>query len=248
MKLIVGNWKMNGLFATLAEAKAVGDGLAMVSDDSVKVVICPPVTLISRAHTLLLGSKVSVGAQDCHAKVAGAYTGDISAQMLGDAGATFVIVGHSERRTDHLESSELVAAKASAVISAGLMPIICVGESEAQRDAGVAVAVVLDQVQGSIPSDAKASQICIAYEPVWAIGTGATPSVEDVAEMHDAIRESLKTLFGPEDGQLVAILYGGSVNPKNVSELLSVANVNGALVGGASLTAANFLAIIATQL
>jgi triosephosphate isomerase (TIM) len=248
MKLIVGNWKMNGLFATLAEAKAVGDGLAMVSDDSVKVVICPPVTLISRAHTLLLGSKVSVGAQDCHAKVAGAHTGDISAQMLGDAGATFVIVGHSERRTDHLESSELVAAKASAVISAGLTPIICVGESEAQRDAGVAVAVVLDQVLGSIPSDAKASQICIAYEPVWAIGTGATPSVGDVADMHGAIREALKTLFGPEDGQLVAILYGGSVNPKNASELLSVANVNGALVGGASLTAANFLAIISTQL
>jgi triosephosphate isomerase (TIM) len=247
-KLIVGNWKMNGVTSTLDEAKAVAVALADTHTDHVTVVICPPATLLSQANYALRGTKVALGGQDCHAKVAGAHTGDISAQMLADAGASYVIVGHSERRTDHLESSEIVAAKASAAIQAGLAPIICVGESETQRDAGQAETIVLEQVRASIPSNALASQICIAYEPVWAIGTGRTPSTDDVAAMHAAIRSALEARYDAVDGQSVAILYGGSVNPKNAAELLAVANVNGALVGGASLTAASFLGIINTQL
>jgi triosephosphate isomerase (TIM) len=228
-KLIVGNWKMNGVTATLAEAKAVSASLVSASSDNVRVVICPPATLIARASDVLSEGMVLLGGQDCHAKAEGAHTGDVSAHMLADVGATYVIVGHSERRS-------------------GLMPIICVGESEAQRDAGQAEAIVLDQILGSIPSTANATQICIAYEPVWAIGTGRTPSVEEVAAMHVAIRQTLVGKFGDADGKSIAILYGGSVNPKNAAELLGTANVDGALVGGASLTAANFLGIITTQL
>jgi triosephosphate isomerase (TIM) len=247
-KLIVGNWKMNGLAATLAEAKEVANNLSSSSLDAVRVVICPPATLIARAFDMLVGTKIALGGQDCHAKVSGAHTGDISAQMLADVGALFVIVGHSERRSDHGETSSDVAAKAQAAIDANLMPIICVGESEAQRDAGQAEAIVLNQILGSIPSKATANQICIAYEPVWAIGTGRTPSTNDVAAMHSAIRSTLIEKFGAAEGASIAILYGGSVNPRNAAELLSVNNVNGALVGGASLTAANFLGIINTQL
>lgn len=247
-KLIVGNWKMNGLSATLSEAKAVSAALAEADCDHVKVVICPPATLIAQANYVLETTKVAVGGQDCHDKVSGAHTGDISAQMLADAGATFVIVGHSERRTDHLESSDKVQAKAAVAHHAGLIAIICVGESEAQRDAGDAEKIVMDQLSGSIPTQCKADQICVAYEPVWAIGTGRTPSTLDVGAMHKAIRLSLVHKFGETAGQSVAILYGGSVNPKNASELLAVDNVDGALVGGASLTAVNFLGIIHTQL
>jgi triosephosphate isomerase (TIM) len=247
-KLIVGNWKMNGVTATLAEAKAVSASLVSASSDNVRVVICPPATLIARASDVLSEGMVLLGGQDCHAKVEGAHTGDVSAHMLADVGATYVIVGHSERRSDHGETSANVASKAKAAIVAGLMPIICVGESEAQRDAGQAEAIVLDQILGSIPSTANATQICIAYEPVWAIGTGRTPSVEEVAAMHVAIRQTLVGKFGDADGKSIAILYGGSVNPKNAAELLGTANVDGALVGGASLTAANFLGIITTQL
>jgi triosephosphate isomerase (TIM) len=247
-KLIVGNWKMNGLEVTLVEGKKVADFLAGANSDGVNVVVCPPATLIARAANTLAGSKVGVGGQDCHAKVSGAHTGDISAHMLADAGATYVIVGHSERRSDHSETSADVAAKAEAAVAASLVPIICVGESEAQRDAGQAEAVVLEQVLGSIPSVATANQICIAYEPVWAIGTGRTPSISDVFAMHAAIRATLIKRFGEVGGSSIAILYGGSVNPKNAAELLGVENVDGALVGGASLTAANFLGIITTQL
>jgi triosephosphate isomerase (TIM) len=251
-KLIVGNWKMNGLSATLSEAKAIATGLAAGLDGTskgrVRVVICPPTTLIFQAKQALEGTALELGGQDCHAKASGAHTGDISAQMLADAGAHYVIVGHSERRTDHEETSAIVRAKADAALKAGLMPIICVGESEAQRDAGQAATIVLEQIKGSIPPDCTAQQICIAYEPVWAIGTGRTPSGEDVAAMHLAVRKTLEAKFGPQDGQTIAILYGGSVNPKNAAELLSIANVNGALVGGASLTAINFLGIISSQL
>ena len=247
-KWIVGNWKMNGLASTLGEAQAVGAALADIACDHLTVVLCPPATLIAQANYALRGTKVGLGGQDCHAEVSGAHTGDISAQMLADAGARFVIVGHSERRTDHLETSGDVAAKANAAIGAGLTPIICVGESEAQRDAGKAEAVVLEQLLGSIPSDAKADQICVAYEPVWAIGTGRTPGTDDVAAMHAAIRGALVNRFGKLAGGTIALLYGGSVNTKNAAELLNIADVNGALVGGASLTAASFLGIINTQL
>jgi triosephosphate isomerase (TIM) len=247
-KLIVGNWKMNGLTAALAEVAAIADGFPSANADTIQGVICPPTTLIALAHERVKGSLVALGGQDCHVNVSGAHTGDVSAQMLADVGANFVIVGHSERRTDHHETSVTVQAKAHQAIQAGLKPIICVGESEAQRDAGQAETIVLEQLLASIPKDATAHQICIAYEPVWAIGTGRTPSVDDVAAMHRAIRTALVGKFGDVDGQGVAILYGGSVNAKNAGELLAVANVNGALVGGASLTAANFLGIIATQL
>jgi triosephosphate isomerase (TIM) len=247
-KLIVGNWKMNGLTAALSEVSAIAAGLSGANADKVQVVICPPTTLIALARTALDGSHVALGGQDCHVNVSGAHTGDVSAQMLADVGANFVIVGHSERRTDHHETSATVQAKAYQAIQAGLKPIICVGESEAQRDAGQAETIVLEQLLASIPTDATAQQVCIAYEPVWAIGTGRTPSIGDVAAMHHAIRTALVGRFGDADGQVVAILYGGSVNAKNAGELLAVANVNGALVGGASLTAANFLGIIATQL
>lgn len=247
-KLIVGNWKMNGLAASLGEVKAMAAGVSGLLANKVSVVICPPATLLAQVHDALANSQISLGGQDCHTATSGAHTGDISAAMLADAGARFVIVGHSERRSDHNETSVTVQTKALAAIVAGLTPIICVGESEAQRDAGEAEAVVLEQVLGSIPSTAVANQICVAYEPVWAIGTGRTPSVADVEAMHHAIRATLQRRFGQGDGQSIAILYGGSVNPKNAGELLAVPNVNGALVGGASLTAANFLGIIATQL
>jgi triosephosphate isomerase (TIM) len=247
-KLIVGNWKMNGLRASLAEVKAMVEGISDHATGKVDVVICPPATLIASAHKMIEGSQVRLGGQDCHTAVSGAHTGDVSATMLADAGASYVIVGHSERRSDHGESSAVVQAKAATAIAAGLVPIICVGESEAQRDAGQAEAIVLEQVLSSIPSACTANQICVAYEPVWAIGTGRTPSAEDVAAMHRAIRQTLASRFGDAEGQSIAILYGGSVNPKNAAELLAVSNVNGALVGGASLTAANFLGIIAAQL
>jgi triosephosphate isomerase (TIM) len=247
-KLIVGNWKMNGLQATLGEVTAIISDLSAVPAGKVKVVICPPATLISLASGAVTGTRIGIGGQDCHAQLSGPHTGDISAQMLSDVGASYVIVGHSERRTDHLESSNNVQAKAATAHQAGLTTIICVGESEVQRDAGHAEIVVLDQLSKSIPLNCGAGQLCIAYEPVWAIGTGRTPNTHDVAAMHQALRLALKERFGDDAGQSVAILYGGSVNSKNASELLSIANVDGALVGGASLTAANFLGIINTQL
>jgi triosephosphate isomerase len=239
-KLIVGNWKMNGLRDSLVEAKAIASGAA----DEVQAVICPPATLLAPMAQALLGSAVLLGGQDCHAKVSGAHTGDISATMLANIGAHFVLMGHSERRSDHGETNLDVQAKAAAAIDAGLMPIICVGESEAQRDGGDAQSFVLTQVAASIPGACDANQICIAYEPIWAIGTGRTPDVDDVASMHQAIRTAMIGRFGATDGERVKILYGGSVNPQNARELMAVDNVDGALVGGASLTAANFLAIL----
>jgi triosephosphate isomerase (TIM) len=239
-KLIVGNWKMNGLSDSVEQAKII----AQSAGSKNQVVICPPATLIAPMVAAVKGSVVQIGGQDCHVNTSGAHTGDIAASMIADAGATFVIVGHSERRTDHHETSDLVRAKAKAANDAGLKAIICVGESEAQRDAGNALPIVIEQILASIPSDADPSKLCIAYEPVWAIGTGRTPSLSDVEAMHDAIRTTLHNRFGAQAGADMAILYGGSVNPKNCAELMGVKHVDGALVGGASLKAESFLAIV----
>ncbi len=236
-KLVAGNWKMNGTLARLSELDAIA--AAASANPGIDVAICPPFTLIAPAA----GKGVAIGAQDCHANAKGAHTGDVSAAMLKEAGATLVIVGHSERRTDHAEDDATVRAKAEAVIAVGLIAIVCVGETEAERDAGRAEAVVETQLAGSIPPGTTAAQLVVAYEPVWAIGTGRTPTTADVASMHSAIRAKLKALLGAE-ADSVRILYGGSVKPSNAAELLAVPDVDGALVGGASLTAADFVPII----
>ena len=241
--LVAGNWKMNGLAAALAEAEAMAKGLA-AAPDKVDVLLCPPATLVARLAGVVHGSRIGVGGQDCHAKAGGPHTGDISAEMLKDAGASAVIVGHSERRTDHGESDALVKSKAEAAHRAGLAAIVCVGETAAERQAGQTLAVVTRQLAGSLPEAGRAADTIIAYEPVWAIGTGLTPTTADVAEVHAAIRAALTGRFGHE-GRQMRILYGGSVKPSNAKELMSVAHVDGALVGGASLKATDFLGIIA---
>ncbi|WP_395395014.1 triose-phosphate isomerase [Novosphingobium sp. BL-8A] len=237
---IVGNWKMHGTRAMLTEARAIDRAAARFP--KVQVALAPPATLIFRMRDAV--ELIGVGGQDCRAEESGAFTGDISAPMLKDAGADFTILGHSERRTLHGESDADVNAKAQAALGAGLAVILCVGETEAQRDAGDAVAVVAAQLEGSCPRvDGAPEKLSIAYEPVWAIGTGRVPSIEDVAEMHAAIRAKLVALYG-EGGADVRILYGGSVKAENAAELLSVPDVGGALVGGASLSAESFTAII----
>lgn len=237
---IVGNWKMNGARAMLSEARAIDRGAARYP--GVRVGIAPPFTLINAMAEAMQAAQV--GAQDCHREASGAFTGDVSAPMLADAGAQFVIVGHSERRAMHGESDATVMAKAEAALAAGLEVIVCVGETEAERDAGQAEAIVTGQLAGSLPQgDDAAARVTVAYEPVWAIGTGRVPLVEDVAAMHGAIRAKLDDIYG-ESGAAVRILYGGSVNAKNAAELLAVDDVGGALVGGASLTAESFLAIV----
>jgi triosephosphate isomerase (TIM) len=240
-KLVVGNWKMNGSVAALAEIEEI----AAMDRGNVDVGLCLPATLIAPAVALY--PDFLIGAQDCHAAASGAHTGCISVPMLREAGAKMVIVGHSERRADNHETSVEVRGKAQAAIDGGLMTIICVGETEAERDAGQAVAVVTAQLVGSVPDGATGTKTAIAYEPVWAIGTGRTPSVSDVAEMHAAIRSQLIAQLGEIGGQL-RILYGGSVKASNAGALLSVADVDGALVGGASLTAADFVPIVASAL
>lgn len=242
--LVAGNWKMNGLAAASAEFLALGQGLDDALAGKVDVMICPPATLISALASSAAASKVALGGQDCHAKASGAHTGDIAAEMLKDAGASAVIVGHSERRTDHAETDAVVRAKAEAAWRAGLTAIICVGETEAERKAGKTLDVVGTQLAGSVPEGATAANTVIAYEPVWAIGTGLTPTTADVAEVHGAIRSALEARFGAE-GAAMRLLYGGSVKPSNAAELMAVPHVNGALVGGASLKAADFLGIIA---
>lgn len=238
---IVGNWKMNGSRAMLSEARAIDRGAARYP--GVEVALAPPFTLIATLAEAV--SDIAVGGQDCHAKASGAFTGDVSAPMLGDAGASFTIVGHSERRAMHGESDADVRAKAEAALEAGLGAILCVGETEAERDAGRAAAVVASQLAGSLPQGGEAAaRLSVAYEPVWAIGTGRVPSVKDVAAMHKAIRAELGKAYG-EAGDAVRILYGGSVNAGNAAELLGIDEVGGALVGGASLTAESFLSIVA---
>jgi triosephosphate isomerase (TIM) len=243
--LVAGNWKMNGLNAALGEARRVRDGLGQAGFAAgVDAMICPPATLIAALAGEAAGSRLQVGGQDCHARPSGAHTGDISAEMLKDAGAVAVIVGHSERRADHGERDGDVKAKALAAHRAGLAAIVCVGETAGERAAGLTLAVVGRQLAASLPEKAAAGDTIVAYEPVWAIGTGLTPTAGDVAEVHDFLRRALAERFGTE-GQAMRILYGGSVKPDNARALLAVGNVNGALVGGASLKADDFLAIIA---
>lgn len=238
---IVGNWKMNGLRAAMTEARAIDRGAQR--HPGVRVGIAPPFTLV---HAMAEAAQaLFVGGQDCHAKPSGAFTGEISAAMLKDAGATFTILGHSERRAMHGETDAVVKDKAEAALAAGLDVIVCVGETEGERDAGQAEAVVTGQLEGSLPrGEGDAARTTVAYEPVWAIGTGRVPSVEDVAAMHAAIRARLVEIYG-DAGAAVRILYGGSVNSGNAVELLGVPDVGGALVGGASLTADSFLQIVA---
>lgn len=238
--LIAGNWKMNGLASSLEQAKAVAEG---VGATSVRVAICPPSLLIHRMTEALAGSKVLVGGQDAHADDAGAFTGDISAEMLADAGAKLVILGHSERRDAYREGDDLIAKKVLAALRHGLEPIVCVGESLDQRKAGDALKVVTAQVRGSLPPELKGKAFAVAYEPIWAIGTGLTPNNPQIEEVHGAIRETLTAMFG-DDAQRVPILYGGSVKPSNAAEILHAREVGGALVGGASLKAEDFLAIV----
>jgi triosephosphate isomerase len=242
--LIAGNWKMNGLKASITEFEAMCGGATALSGKA-DILVCPPATLIATFADRAQGLKTfAVGAQDCHPKASGAHTGDISAEMLADAGARAVIVGHSERRADHGESDALVRQKAEAAWRAGLVAIVCVGETRQQRDAGKTLDICGAQLAGSLPDGSTAANLVVAYEPVWAIGTGLTPTVEDVEQVHRFIRDSLNQRF-KEEGAGIRILYGGSVKPSNAAELLAVANVNGALVGGASLKAADFLAIAA---
>ncbi|WP_188577844.1 triose-phosphate isomerase [Azorhizobium oxalatiphilum] len=240
--LVAGNWKMNGLKASIGEIEAI----ARACDDSISarvdLLICPPATLVALAADSVGTSQLAIGGQDCHVKASGAHTGDVSAEMLADAGATMVIVGHSERRADHNESDAIVRAKAEAAWRSGLTAIVCVGESEAQRKAGEHLDVVGGQVTASIPDGATPTNLVVAYEPIWAIGTGLVPTPEDVAEVHSLVRAVLVERFG-EAGQAMRILYGGSVKPDNAAALLGAANVDGALVGGASLKATDFLAI-----
>jgi len=237
--LLAGNWKMNGLRSSLAELRALSRAIA---DEPAAhdILLCPPATLIAEAVRAAEGSRIAIGGQDCHAEASGAFTGDISAEMLRDAGATHVIVGHSERRQYHDETDAMVAAKAAAARRAGLVPIVCVGESEAERNAGKAARVVGRQLDTGLPTDLAGGDYAIAYEPVWAIGTGKTPTAEQIAEMHRMIHEKLTRRGGPG----VRILYGGSVKPANAAEILGVEHVDGVLVGGASLKAGDFLAII----
>jgi triosephosphate isomerase (TIM) len=236
--LIAGNWKMHGLKASAAELDKILAGAQKLA--GVDVMVCPPATLIADFAAAARGSRVGIGGQDCHALASGAFTGDISAEMLKDAGAVAVIVGHSERRQYHGETDQTVRGKALAARRAGIMAIVCVGETRAERDAGRARAVVGAQLDGSLPDGA--ADFVVAYEPVWAIGSGLTPSTADVADMHGFIRSRLSARYG-EKGQSIRILYGGSVKPANTGELMAVDNVDGALVGGASLKAEEFLAI-----
>ncbi len=240
-KLAIGNWKMNGLRA---------DGMALIgalvarakaAPLAAEMLVCPPATLLTAAADALAGSGIALGAQDCHPQAKGAHTGDISAAMLKDAGCRYVILGHSERRTDHLEDDALVLAKLVAARAAGLVAIVCVGETLAQRDAGATLDVVSRQLSGSLPDDLAAADVAIAYEPVWAIGTGRTPTVAEVAAVHAHIRSALAGKLAAAGG--VRLLYGGSVKPSNAKELMAVPNVDGALVGGASLVADDFWAI-----
>jgi triosephosphate isomerase len=236
-KLAAGNWKMNGTLAALDQVELIAAVPAACD-----VLICPPATLIQAMAARAQG-RVKVGGQDCHAKASGAHTGDIAAAQLRDAGASHVILGHSERRTDHHETDAEVLAKSQAAHDAGLVAVICVGETEAQRDAGQTLDVITAQLAGSVPDGATAANTVIAYEPVWAIGTGRTPTNDQIAEVHALMRDLLAARFG--DGADMALLYGGSVKPGNAAEIFAIPHVNGALVGGASLKAADFGPIVA---
>ncbi len=239
-KLAAGNWKMNGTAADLAEVTAL---LSAHPAPGCDLLLCPPATLIARMAEAARGTALAIGGQDCHAAASGAHTGDISAAMLADAGASHVILGHSERRADHGESDAMVRAKAEAAWHAGLIAVICLGETGAERDAGETLAVVGRQLRGSVPEGATAANLVIAYEPVWAIGTGRTPTLDEIAEVHGVLRRELAARCAEAAG--IRLLYGGSVKPDNAAAIFAVADVDGALVGGASLKAADFGAIVA---
>lgn len=242
VKLVAGNWKMNGLGASLAEAETLEKALNEQAA-ACRVALCPPATLIDRMAQALKGGVVEIGGQDCHAEASGAYTGSVSAEMVREAGAGLVILGHSERRAGFGETDADVAAKVEAALAAGLEPIICIGETLQEREAGQAVEVVSRQVAGSLPASLAGKAFAVAYEPVWAIGTGLTPTLEQIEEVHAAVRAAMIAKLG-EGGRAAPILYGGSVKPSNAKEILAVAEVGGALVGGASLKAEDFLGII----
>lgn len=240
--LVAGNWKMNGTRASLDQIKAMAEGVKGELSSKVETLICPPATLLYVATALCDDSPLLIGAQDCHVKSSGAHTGDISAEMIADCFGTHVIVGHSERRTDHAETDALVNAKAKAAYEANLTAIVCIGETDAERKSGETLDVLKRQLAGSLPDEATAENTVIAYEPVWAIGTGLTPTAEDVREAHAFMRGELVSRFG-DAGKKMRLLYGGSVKPSNALELMGVENVDGALIGGASLKAEDFLAI-----
>lgn len=240
-KLAAGNWKMNGTAASLSEVAAL---LRDHPTPVCEMLLCPPATLITQMAALAKGTALHIGGQDCHAKSSGAHTGDVSAAMLMDAGATHVILGHSERRTDHAETDAQVNAKAVAAINAGLVAVVCIGETEGQRDAGQTLDVIGTQLAGSVPDGSTAATLVVAYEPVWAIGTGRTPTLQEIADVHRFIRERLTAKIGAEAAG-VRLLYGGSVKPSNATEIFAVPHVDGALVGGASLKASDFGAIVA---
>jgi len=242
VKLVAGNWKMNGLGASLTEAETLEKALKEQAA-ACRVALCPPATLIDRMAQALKGGVVEIGGQDCHAEASGAYTGSVSAEMVREAGAGLVILGHSERRAGFGETDADVAAKVEAALAAGLEPIICIGETLQEREAGQAVQVVSRQVAGSLPASLAGKAFAVAYEPVWAIGTGLTPTLEQIEEVHAAVRAAMVAKLG-EGGRAAPILYGGSVKPSNAKEILAVAEVGGALVGGASLKAEDFLGII----
>lgn len=239
--LVAGNWKMNGVRSSLLELAAISNGFTDEMQNKIDVLLCLPATLISSGILETANSAVQIGGQDCHFNTNGAHTGDISAQMIADLGASTVLVGHSERRTDHGESDAIVLAKAQAALSNNLMTVVCIGETESERKSGATLKVLETQLAGSLP-DEFSSNIVIAYEPVWAIGTGLVPSVSDVEEAHGFIRSEMVKRYG-DNGKRIRLLYGGSVKPSNAKELMSISNVDGALVGGASLKASDFLGI-----
>ncbi len=241
-KLAAGNWKMNGLAADLSEVTALAQAHPAPGCD---ILLCPPATLLERMSAAAKGSAIATGGQDCHAAASGAHTGDISAAMLVDAGASHVILGHSERRADHGETSAEVLAKAQAALSAGLCAVVCIGETLDQREAGETLSITGEQLAGSVPDGVSGESLVVAYEPVWAIGTGKIPTLEQIGEVHDFLRAQLVARFGAETGNAIRLLYGGSVKPTNAAEIFAVSNVDGALVGGASLKAADFSPIIA---
>lgn len=243
-KLIAGNWKMNGLTADgTALAKGIAAEVKALGKPQCEFLVCPPFTLLSAVKKALRGAKVALGAQDCHFDAKGAHTGDISPLMLTDLGCSYVILGHSERRADHGESNELVCKKAAAAHLAGLKTVICIGETLEQRDAGKTIDVCTQQILGSVPDDSTAADTVIAYEPVWAIGTGKTPTAQDVEDVHAAVRKVLSKKLGKGNANKMRILYGGSVKPSNAKEFLSLPDVDGALIGGASLKVEDFMAI-----
>lgn len=240
--LVAGNWKMNGTRSSLDQIKAISEGVKGELSGKVEALLCPPATLLYVATAVCTDSPLAIGAQDCHQNKSGAHTGNVSAEMIADCFGTYVIVGHSERRSEHAETDALVRAKAEAAYAAELVSIICIGETEGERQRGETLEVLKRQLDGSVPDAATAARTVVAYEPVWAIGTGLTPTIADIAEAHAFMRRELVARFGKE-GQGMRILYGGSVKPSNAADLMAIEHVDGALIGGASLKAEDFLAI-----